>query len=210
MNETAIPGIHTRLIPLAAGTSGLDITVGHLPVVLGRQCPGAVHVYDRWVSRRHCTIGQVNGTLWVRDLGSRHGTFVNGAKIREALVLPGDRLSIGSSKFRVEYFRTATEDHPRPPPGDECDCPSWPDDEEPSGQERLRRRTIERAERLRYEEMETLRWRHSAPEAASGPPPSETETTPPRLPQNPPLARLSPIDGSEPTHRANGTPEANP
>ncbi len=39
----------------------------------------------------------------VRDLGSRHGTFVNGRSISECKLLPGDRLCLGLTHFVAEY-----------------------------------------------------------------------------------------------------------
>ena len=47
------------------------------------------------VSRRHCQLSLEDGTLKVRDLGSRNGTFLNGKRIREAVAHAGDRIQIG-------------------------------------------------------------------------------------------------------------------
>ena len=57
------------------------------------------------VSRVHCEISEINGTLLVRDLGSRNGTAVNGEYVKEAHLLPGDRLTVGLTKFEVRYKR---------------------------------------------------------------------------------------------------------
>jgi pSer/pThr/pTyr-binding forkhead associated (FHA) protein len=40
--------------------------------------------------------------LLVRDLGSTHGTYVNGEQVREAYLHSGDHLSVGLATFRVE------------------------------------------------------------------------------------------------------------
>ena len=67
------------------------------------------------VSRHHCLVGINPPHVWVRDLGSLNGTFVNGAKIgqrsREAPpvafeseaheVKDGDVLQLGSNVFQV-------------------------------------------------------------------------------------------------------------
>jgi hypothetical protein len=44
-----------------------------------------------------------NGTLWVRDLGSANGVFVNGLLETQAHLMPGDRLTVGETSFLVEY-----------------------------------------------------------------------------------------------------------
>jgi pSer/pThr/pTyr-binding forkhead associated (FHA) protein len=55
------------------------------------------------VSRKHCELFEKKGLLLVKDLGSSNGTFVNGKKVKDQLVLePGAELMIGQVKFRVE------------------------------------------------------------------------------------------------------------
>ncbi|MCK4959272.1 MAG: FHA domain-containing protein, partial [Planctomycetes bacterium] len=54
------------------------------------------------VSRKHCQVNQDEGTLRVRDLGSRNGTFVNGEKIEEAGLNAGDKLRVGPIVFGVQ------------------------------------------------------------------------------------------------------------
>ncbi len=56
-------------------------------------------------SRRHCEIDQIGGTLVVRDIGSRNGTFVNGKQVIQAHLLPEARLTVGLSSFEVHYRR---------------------------------------------------------------------------------------------------------
>src|SRR5438046_6701039 len=47
-------------------------------LVVGRDCEGVV-VVDPKVSRRHFVLRSIDHTLTVADLGSRNGTYVNGA-----------------------------------------------------------------------------------------------------------------------------------
>lgn len=74
-----------------------------LPAVIGRSREAQVRVSDPWVSRRHCEIDRAEETLVVRDLGSKHGTFVNGERTGVAYLLPGDRLTIGATSLRIVY-----------------------------------------------------------------------------------------------------------
>ena len=55
------------------------------------------------MSRRHCEIGpgEKRSELVVRDLGSSNGTYVNGKRVAETKLEPGDRLSIGPVTFIV-------------------------------------------------------------------------------------------------------------
>jgi pSer/pThr/pTyr-binding forkhead associated (FHA) protein len=82
------------------------IVLDRLPVVIGRNPEADVRLDDRWVSRVHSEISEINGTLVVRDLDSHNGTLVNGQYIKEAHLLSGDRLTVGLTSFEVQYERS--------------------------------------------------------------------------------------------------------
>ncbi|HSO38797.1 MAG TPA: sigma 54-interacting transcriptional regulator [Labilithrix sp.] len=66
---------------------------------------------DRAVSRVHAEIAPRDDGLWVRDLGSRNGTFVAGVKVHDARVPPGAAIRFGTTEVVVTY------DPPGPPEG---------------------------------------------------------------------------------------------
>lgn len=72
-----------------------------VPLVIGRSVEAAIQVGDRWVSRHHCEISERDGSLVVRDLGSTHGTLLNGEPITESPLMPGDKLTVGLTTFWV-------------------------------------------------------------------------------------------------------------
>jgi predicted component of type VI protein secretion system len=74
-----------------------------LPTVIGRSRDATLTLAHPLVSRHHCEISELNGRLHVRDLGSRNGTFVANERISEAVLLPGELLTIGNVTFRVHY-----------------------------------------------------------------------------------------------------------
>lgn len=86
-----------------------EIILGKLPVIVGRSIDADVHLDDHRVSRRHCLIDGSEGMLVVRDLASRNGTFINGLGISEASMVPGDKLTIGSTSFVVDFQRNTTK-----------------------------------------------------------------------------------------------------
>jgi transcriptional regulator with GAF, ATPase, and Fis domain len=57
---------------------------------------------DRAVSRKHLTLGVDGSTVIVRDLGSRNGTFLGGARIKEAEISVGAVLTVGQSSLAVQ------------------------------------------------------------------------------------------------------------
>jgi two-component system, NtrC family, response regulator GlrR len=60
-------------------------------------------VADRAVSRIHFEVDPQPDGLWVRDLGSRNGTYVNGVLVIEARVPAGSVLRIGTTDITVAY-----------------------------------------------------------------------------------------------------------
>ncbi|MBV8201806.1 MAG: sigma 54-interacting transcriptional regulator [Acidobacteria bacterium] len=88
-----------RLLGVAGPLAGGSWPLGPGAVTLGRHGDSGLHVPDLGVSRQHCTISPEEGRWVLRDLDSRHGTFVNGLPVHERALLPGDRVQIGGSLF---------------------------------------------------------------------------------------------------------------
>lgn len=93
--------MHARLVSLDSNES-FEIPTSEAPVSIGRSDEAMIRLNDRFVSRLHCRVMVVGDELLVRDLESRHGTFVNGESITEASVRSGDTLMIGMSRLRLE------------------------------------------------------------------------------------------------------------
>lgn len=75
-----------------------------LPAVIGRGKEATLKVPLALISRRHCEIRERDGRLYIRDLGSLNGTFVNNYKITaEQPLLPGELVTVGTITFRAEY-----------------------------------------------------------------------------------------------------------
>jgi len=71
-------------------------------VTLGRAAGCGVRVEDAFTSGIHARLFRRNGTLWVEDLGSTNGTWVNAERIGAAVKLgKGDLLQVGGTVFEV-------------------------------------------------------------------------------------------------------------
>lgn len=73
-------------------------------LVFGR--PGKPHDFDLSpddkVSRSHARLSYQNGVYWIEDLGSKHGTWVNGKQItKKTRVTPSARLQVGDTVIKV-------------------------------------------------------------------------------------------------------------
>lgn len=66
-------------------------------ILIGRDIICNIVLNDNFVSRRHAEmIISDNGQVMIRDLGSSNGTFVNGNRISESYLLPGDIVKCAS------------------------------------------------------------------------------------------------------------------
>src|SRR5512140_1033658 len=86
------------------------------PGTAGSSSNAELVLADRAVSRVHAQLTPKEDGLWVRDLGSRNGTTINGIAIVEARVPPGAVLHMGTTDISVSYgaFETADELWPEP------------------------------------------------------------------------------------------------
>jgi transcriptional regulator with GAF, ATPase, and Fis domain len=80
----------------------------HAQVIAGRttigSAPGAeVRVADREVSRLHAELEPTQQGTWIRDLGSRNGTFVGDLRVTAALLPDGARLRLGGTELSLRY-----------------------------------------------------------------------------------------------------------
>ena len=76
-----------------------------------------VVVDDPEASRRHAVVASRGGTVTVRDLDSRNGTFVNGKAVRGEMELAqGDMLKIAGLAWRVELPQPAPAEAPAEAP----------------------------------------------------------------------------------------------
>jgi pSer/pThr/pTyr-binding forkhead associated (FHA) protein len=101
-----------ELVALDVGAPDFEKTIGDVPVRIGRHRHTDIRVRDPWVSRFHCEIEQIGGAVWVRDVGSKHGVFVNGFRVTSAQLKPGDRLTVGMTSYRINYERQTSTNAP--------------------------------------------------------------------------------------------------
>jgi len=89
------------LICVGGPLSGQEFEIPSGGLVVGRE--GHVRVPDEYLSRRHFEVGSDgDGTIRVRDLNSRNGTFLNTLPANNAKVNGGDEIRAGANRFRIE------------------------------------------------------------------------------------------------------------
>src|SRR5438034_4365534 len=71
-------------------------------IIIGRSSDLDMVLVEDMVSRRHAKISSTDAEVYIQDMGSTNGTFVNGEKINGRAVLhEGDRILVGTSIIKV-------------------------------------------------------------------------------------------------------------
>src|SRR5437016_3264021 len=83
------------------GEQSIDLQPGRT-IVVGRAVTSDVPIYDPTISRRHAEVALTDGGVKVKDAGSSNGTFLNGARITEAIAAENDVITFGKVAFRVK------------------------------------------------------------------------------------------------------------
>src|SRR5256712_4045373 len=92
------------------GEQAIDLQPGRT-VVVGRAVTSDVPIYDPTISRKQAGPRLTDGGVEVKDVGSSNGTFLNGARVTEALAAENDVITFGKVAFRV---KAVTAPAPRP------------------------------------------------------------------------------------------------
>ena len=91
-----------KMIVASGKSAGRSIAIKRNKLLIGRAEQCDVRPLSEEVSRRHCAITVGPAEVWVEDLGSRNGTFVNGTKITERTkVVDGDIVRVASLELKV-------------------------------------------------------------------------------------------------------------
>lgn len=98
----------------SAGES-VEVPLPKCSIGRSRQCH--LQVFRRSVSRKHCVVEETDAGVRVRDLSSRFGTFVNGARVSgSASLSDGDTLTVGRLNLGVSIFEKEIPGGQRPRP----------------------------------------------------------------------------------------------
>jgi len=94
-----------RLIVIEPSGVRREVAVSGSPFRIGRQAGTELTLRDSRISRQQAQIIAVNGTWMLEDLGSRHGTFVNGEKVLRHELQPKDRIDFGmADSYKLVYL----------------------------------------------------------------------------------------------------------
>ena len=90
------------VIRSGGGRSGESFTIAGERMTIGRSPEAEVFLDDVTVSRNHALLVRRRDGLYIDDLGSLNGTYVNRRRIESHKLLDGDELQIG--KYKLTYL----------------------------------------------------------------------------------------------------------
>ena len=101
------PGIHGKIEVLVGGEQISSYLVTDNPLPIGRD-PGQalVIIQEPIVSKLHCQVFARGGEVFVKDLNSTNGIYINEEKVAERQLQDGDEIFLGKKgTVRIVYHR---------------------------------------------------------------------------------------------------------
>ena len=98
--EAGAPRSYGELQPVGGGD---PIPLLKPMLVVGRRESSDIVLRFPNVSGTHCEFSLSAGHWFVKDLGSSNGTKINGTRVSEGRLDPGDKVSIGRHEYEVCY-----------------------------------------------------------------------------------------------------------
>ena len=105
-HHSSTSGVFPALV-FVQGSEQKNIVLNRSPFTVGRKVDKDLVIADPRVSRDHAQITQEGMDFFLVDLGSKHGTFVNGERVQKQKLERGDRLEFGARDSAYVLFNPA-------------------------------------------------------------------------------------------------------
>jgi predicted component of type VI protein secretion system len=101
-----------KLVVLSEGLTGRSHELKVDKTTIGRMEDNTFQIAEQSVSSHHCEVLLKGNDVIVRDLDSTNGTYINGEKISEKVLKPGQILRLGNVEARLEGDGAPTPSSP--------------------------------------------------------------------------------------------------
>jgi pSer/pThr/pTyr-binding forkhead associated (FHA) protein len=91
-----------KLVVLSEGLTGRSYELKVDKTTIGRLDDNAFQIAEQSVSSHHCEVLLKGSDVVIKDLNSTNGTFINGEKVSEQVLKPGQVLRLGQVELRLE------------------------------------------------------------------------------------------------------------
>jgi len=116
--------MQAKLHLVKGNPQGKQVEIPEGTLTVGRAEDRDLIIASTRVSRQHCDITNDENGVAIRDNGSGNGTLVNGRRIKEQKLEPGDRLTIGPLTFVVEIDGVKEKAGPKAAPAPQAAAPT--------------------------------------------------------------------------------------
>ena len=90
-----------KLVVLSAGLNGRTHELNVDKTTIGRVEDNTFQIADASVSSHHCEVLLRGSDVVIKDLNSTNGSFINGEKITESVLKPGQTLKLGQIELQL-------------------------------------------------------------------------------------------------------------
>ncbi len=103
-NQIGAYMLKAKLVVVGGDAKSTEVKLKTLPCIIGRGKEATLTLPHPLVSRQHTELFERDGRLWVRDMGSLNGTFLNNKRLESEQPLdPNQLLTLGNVTFRAVY-----------------------------------------------------------------------------------------------------------
>lgn len=93
-----------QLVVVDGPNRGKKVSLNKNLIKIGKRESNDLVVIDKTVSRNHLEIEYSSDSFLLKDLGSTNGTYLNGSRVKEAYLLPGDLIKVGNTTIEFVSF----------------------------------------------------------------------------------------------------------
>jgi len=115
-----------KLVILSQGMTGRSHELKVDKTTIGRVDDNTFPIAEASVSSHHCEVLLRGTDVVIHDLNSTNGTFINGEKITESVLKPGQTLRLGQVELRLETEGSAATSSAPAPGSKPAAAPSTP------------------------------------------------------------------------------------
>ena len=94
--------MHANLVLFRSDGSQKIFPLQSNVTVIGRRHDCDLRIPLSQISRRQCKLSKKEQSIQIHDLNSRNGTYVNGSRVQESDMRPGDYIKIGPLTFVLQ------------------------------------------------------------------------------------------------------------
>jgi pSer/pThr/pTyr-binding forkhead associated (FHA) protein len=105
-----------KLVIQNQGMTGRSHELNVDRTTVGRVEDNTFQIADQSVSSHHCEVHLRGNDIFIRDLNSTNGTFINNEKIAESILKPGQILRLGQVELKLEAEGAAPASPSAPAP----------------------------------------------------------------------------------------------